>query len=1019
MKTDTNEKKRLDNSPTNDPFSGCEALGEFLKHWRQRLCYCSMFAAFPALLAGGANDARAEDALVPEAKTRREIGFLGMRKKRVGKPPFLRGAGGNRFPYLKGQMNVLPGVLPGGNDDCPGQAVLNGVYTGASPYTDTGDTSGANNTVDSLNYSYYYYYNYYYEAHGPDRVYSFNVHNLGANPQIQVTTTSPTYRPMIYLLRDDQGCPAGTENEVRSWWALDDSRWGSGNTAVINLSPNNAENRAMFHLFVDSRLANDAGAFTLRIQDIEVGPNRAPTASDDSFTAYVNSGWDIGVLSNDVDPDHNLLSVSAVTQGANGTVANNGSYVRYTPNAGFTGVDTFTYTMSDGQGGTDTAVVTVTVNPNSPPVGNDDAPTVHSGWNIVNVLGNDTDPDGNQLSVAAVTQGTSGTVYNQGNGVGYIPNTGFVGVDTFTYTVTDNRGGFDTATVTVTVIPNRAPIANDDALTILQNSDWTWLYPLSNDTDPDENPLSITAVTQGAHGSVENYNYAVRYKPNPGFTGVDTFTYTSSDGQGGSDTAIVSVSVATNVNFALPANGGVATASSTYSGPYNGTFPVSGAVNGDRKGLNWGSGGGWADGTANAYPDWFDINFSTPKPISRIDVFTLQDNYVNPIEPTEVMLFSRYGITNFDIQYRSGSDWVTVPGGSITNNNRVWRSISLSSPIETTGIRIRVNSALETFSRITEVEAWGLSVPTPTPTPTPTATPTPDPTPTPSPTPTPTPTPVPTATPTPIPSPSPGPTGRTPFDFDGDGRADQSIFRPDSGDWMVYGSTAGFMSARWGNATDKLAAADYDGDGKTDHAIYRGGEWWIYNSDGTGYAVVNWGNATDIPVPADYDGDGKADYAVYRDGTWWIYQTTGGPISLAWGNAGDKPVPADYDGDGKADVAVYREGTWWIYQSTLGVTGINWGNATDVPVQADYDGDGKTDVAIVRDGTWWIYQSTLGVSALDWGNGTDIPVPADYDGDGKADVAVYREGTWWIYQSTLGVTGVLWGVTSDVPVPRK
>ncbi|MEQ1764374.1 MAG: FG-GAP-like repeat-containing protein [Pyrinomonadaceae bacterium] len=266
--------------------------------------------------------------------------------------------------------------------------------------------------------------------------------------------------------------------------------------------------------------------------------------------------------------------------------------------------------------------------------------------------------------------------------------------------------------------------------------------------------------------------------------------------------------------------------------------------------------------------------------------------------------------------------------------------------------------------------------------------------------------------------PTPEPNGRTPFDFDGDGKADQSIYRPDTGDWMVYGSTAGFMSTRWGNSTDRLAAADYDGDGKTDHAIYRGGEWWIYNSDGTGYAVVNWGNATDIPVPADFDGDGKADYAVFREGTWWIYQTTGGPISLAWGHAGDKPVPADYDGDGKADVAVYQDGTWWIYQSTLGATGIAWGNATDVPVQADYDGDGKTDVAIVRNGTWWIYQSTLGPAAINWGNGTDIPVPADYDGDGKADVAVYREGTWWIYQSTLGVTDVHWGLTSDVPVPR-
>ena len=193
MKTHRSEKKSLEISPTNDPFPGCETLAEFLKHWRQRLCYCSLFAAFPALLAGGANEARAGDPLIPEAKTSgRDAGFLGMRRKRSGKPPLLRRAEGNLLPYQKGAMNIFPSLLPGGNDDCPGQAVPNGTYTAASPYTDTGDTTGANNTIDRLNWYYYYYYNYYYAAHGPDRVYSFNVHNLGTNPQIPVSYTHLT-----------------------------------------------------------------------------------------------------------------------------------------------------------------------------------------------------------------------------------------------------------------------------------------------------------------------------------------------------------------------------------------------------------------------------------------------------------------------------------------------------------------------------------------------------------------------------------------------------------------------------------------------------------------------------------------------------------------------------------------------------------------------------------------------------------------------------------------------------------
>ena len=151
-------------------------------------------------------------------------------------------------------------------------------------------------------------------------------------------------------------------------------------------------------------------------------------------------------------------------------------------------------------------------------------------------------------------------------------------------------------------------------------------------------------------------------------------------------------------------------------------IPASAAINGDRRGTNWGSGGGWNDATASSYPDWLEVNFNGAKSISKVDVFTVQDNWQNPSEPADWMTFATYGIRDFDVQYRSGSDWVTVPGGNITNNNRIWRTVSLGSPVETTGIRIRVNNALTVYSRITEVEAWGLPVavqPSPTPTPTP------------------------------------------------------------------------------------------------------------------------------------------------------------------------------------------------------------------------------------------------------------------------------------------------------------
>src|SRR5207302_6079360 len=83
---------------------------------------------------------------------------------------------------------------------------------------------------------------------------------------------------------------------------------------------------------------------------------------------------------------------------------------------------------------------------------------------------------------------------------------------------------------------------------------------------------------------------------------------------------------ASGVNVALAANGGVATASSSY----NANYPVAAVNDGDRTGANWGAGGGWNDATANSYPDWVQIDFSSSETINEIDLFTIQDNYTSP-----------------------------------------------------------------------------------------------------------------------------------------------------------------------------------------------------------------------------------------------------------------------------------------------------------------------------------------------------------------------------------------------------
>jgi VCBS repeat-containing protein len=204
-------------------------------------------------------------------------------------------------------------------------------------------------------------------------------------------------------------------------------------------------------------------------------PNFMPLAEDDAAITDENSQLTVtapGVLSNDSDLDvGDTLTVTSVdTSGTVGAVTAwnaDGSFT-YDPDeqfeylqAGGSATDSFTYVVSDGYGGNDTATVTVTVNGvNDPPVAvNDSAITKKDTSVVINVLSNDSDLDfGDILTVDSVTQGTNGSVSNNGSYVTYTPATGFNGTDSFSYTVSDGNGGTDTATVNITVVDAFATI---------------------------------------------------------------------------------------------------------------------------------------------------------------------------------------------------------------------------------------------------------------------------------------------------------------------------------------------------------------------------------------------------------------------------------------------------------------------------------------------------------------------------------------------------------------------------------
>jgi hypothetical protein len=158
------------------------------------------------------------------------------------------------------------------------------------------------------------------------------------------------------------------------------------------------------------------------------------------------------------------------------------------------------------------------------------------------------------------------------------------------------------------------------------------------------------------------------------------------------------------INYALALNGATAIASSEYA---NGEFPVSAAIDGEHRGLNWGGGdGGWNDNTRDVWPDSLEVDLSGPKAISEIRVYTLQNNYSSPDEPNATTPADVYGIQDFDVQYWNGSAWATVPGGSVTGNDKAMRVFTF--PAITTGkLRVVVSNARAHFTRIVELEAYG------------------------------------------------------------------------------------------------------------------------------------------------------------------------------------------------------------------------------------------------------------------------------------------------------------------------
>ena len=193
-----------------------------------------------------------------------------------------------------------------------------------------------------------------------------------------------------------------------------------------------------------------------RLFELLEGGGARPNAVNDSLTVEEDGSATLDPLANDTDPEGSALALTAIGTPANGTaVINADGTISYTPDPDFFGSDSFSYTVQNANGSMDRGTVNVTVNPvnDDAPVANDDSARVIQGNEIIiNVLGNDFDPDGSALSVVGHSDTASGTLTDLGGGrFSYQADANATDIESFTYTIQDASGATATATVTIQV----------------------------------------------------------------------------------------------------------------------------------------------------------------------------------------------------------------------------------------------------------------------------------------------------------------------------------------------------------------------------------------------------------------------------------------------------------------------------------------------------------------------------------------------------------------------------------------
>jgi hypothetical protein len=379
----------------------------------------------------------------------------------------------------------------------------------------------------------------------------------------------------------------------------------TGYTYTPNTTPPATDNGFdinLFYLVADPDGHVTQGTITIRLLPTD-NTNQPPVAVPDWAVTEPGQPVAVNVLNNDFDPDGDGFSIVSVTDPPNGTAFHNSSQVNYTPNTGYAGTETITYTIRDTTSGllatgtltvwVDTAVTSNGTHPDA----NTDYFVAYQGNSVTftttQLLSNDSDPQDQALTVVAVSEpNLNGTLTgNLATGYTYTPNTTPPATDNgfdinLFYLVADPDGHVTQGTITIRLLPtdntNQPPVAVPD-WAVTEPGQPVAVNVLNNDFDPDGDGFSIVSVTDPPNGTAFHNSSQVNYTPNTGYAGTETITYTIRDTTSGLlATSFLAVAVGVTGNAPPVAQ------SASYQVQANSTLPITlQAVDPNGTALTW------------------------------------------------------------------------------------------------------------------------------------------------------------------------------------------------------------------------------------------------------------------------------------------------------------------------------------------------------------------------------------------------------------------------------------------------